>query len=257
MSINRNNETLNEILTMINNLPSADGLSGGTVYTNIVYNDDNTVTLTDKDGVDHTMVCEYTDGVLSGLTYDGKSVELTYEEDALVNIGAIEVDMANVPYESGGGADPYDVINSIINGTITEFYTEETFVNDRSSKSFGKLFNDCPQLTKWAMPNNQHELGGYLFRGCEILAYIDIGRPPSCNPALFYSKALSNASVVIRAETPPTLSGTFSGTTLNANTVFYVPSISLEAYKTATNWSNYADYFKAIEDYPEITGGII
>ena len=105
MSINKNNESLNEILSMINNLPSADGLSGGTVYTNIVYNDDNTVTLTDKDGVDHTMICEYTDGVLSGLTYDGKSVELTYEEDALVNIGATEVDMANVPIESGGGTE--------------------------------------------------------------------------------------------------------------------------------------------------------
>jgi hypothetical protein len=102
MSINANNAALNEILEAINNLPSADGLSSGTVYTNIVYNDDNTVTLTDKDGVDHTMVCEYTDGALSGLTYDGKSVELTYEEDVLVNIGAMEVDMANAPYESGG-----------------------------------------------------------------------------------------------------------------------------------------------------------
>jgi hypothetical protein len=105
MSINANNAALNEILETINNLPSADGLSSGTVYTNIVYNDDNTVTLTDKDGVDHIMVCEYTDGILNGLTYDGRSVELTYEEDTLVNIGAIEVDMANAPIESGGGED--------------------------------------------------------------------------------------------------------------------------------------------------------
>lgn len=178
----------------------------------------------------------------------GTTEDLEFPQGFVDAVGAIE---------SGGGADPYDVINSIINGTITEFYTEETFVNDRNSKNFGNLFNDCPQLTKWAMPNNQHALGNYLFRGCGILAYIDIGRPPSCSPTLFYGKTLSNTSVVIRAETPPTLSGTFSGTTPNANTVFYVPSISLEAYKTATNWSNYADYFKTIEDYPEITGGII
>jgi hypothetical protein len=110
MSINANNTALNEILSMINNLPSVDGSGGGMVYTNIVYNDDNTVTLTDKDGVDHIMVCEYTDGVLSGLTYDEKSVELTYEEDILVNIGTIEVDMANMPIESGGGTEEIEQI---------------------------------------------------------------------------------------------------------------------------------------------------
>lgn len=121
MSINANNTALNEILETINNLPSVDGSGGGMVYTNIVYNDDNTVTLTDKDGVDHIMVCEYTDGVLSGLTYDGKSVELTYEEDTLVNIGTIEVDMANAPIESGGGGTEENV-KGIIFSDFTDKY---------------------------------------------------------------------------------------------------------------------------------------
>lgn len=35
----------------------------------------------------------------------------------------------------------------------------------------------------------------------------------------------------------------------------YVPSSMVEAYKAATNWSTYADQIRAIEDYPEITGG--
>lgn len=129
MSISTNNNTLNEILSMINNLPSADGSGGGMVYTNIVYNDDNTVTLTDKDGVDHTMVCEYTDGVLSGLTYDGKSVELTYEEDALVNIGTVEVDMANVPIESGG-TDEIITITTAITNTLEAYNTFSAFMNE-------------------------------------------------------------------------------------------------------------------------------
>jgi len=36
---------------------------------------------------------------------------------------------------------------------------------------------------------------------------------------------------------------------------FYVPASLVEAYKSATNWSTYAERILAIEDYPEITGG--
>lgn len=35
----------------------------------------------------------------------------------------------------------------------------------------------------------------------------------------------------------------------------YVPAALIESYKTATNWSTFADQFRAIEDYPEICGG--
>lgn len=35
---------------------------------------------------------------------------------------------------------------------------------------------------------------------------------------------------------------------------FYVPRIMVEGYKAATNWANYADRIRAIEDYPEICG---
>ena len=39
------------------------------------------------------------------------------------------------------------------------------------------------------------------------------------------------------------------------NGYIYVPKSLIEEYKAATNWSLYADKFRAIEDYPEITGG--
>jgi hypothetical protein len=35
----------------------------------------------------------------------------------------------------------------------------------------------------------------------------------------------------------------------------YVPSALVDSYKAATNWSRYAAQLRAIEDYPEITGG--
>lgn len=72
---------------------------GGVTYTNIVYNEDNTIALTDKDGVEHTMECEYTDGKLTSVKYDGKKVDLTYEGDALVKVGKTAIDVANAPKE--------------------------------------------------------------------------------------------------------------------------------------------------------------
>ena len=37
---------------------------------------------------------------------------------------------------------------------------------------------------------------------------------------------------------------------------FYVPRYLVDSYKMATNWTAYADQIRAIEDYPEITGGL-
>jgi hypothetical protein len=35
----------------------------------------------------------------------------------------------------------------------------------------------------------------------------------------------------------------------------YVPRALVDSYKSATNWSTYANQIRAIEDYPDITGG--
>ena len=52
------------------------------------------------------------------------------------------------------------------------------------------------------------------------------------------------ASVTIKATTPPTLaSDAFNNTN---NCPIYVPAESVDAYKTATNWSKYANRIQAI-----------
>lgn len=90
---------------------------GGVSYTNIVYNTDNTVTLTDKDGVVHTMSCTYDNGKLIGAAYDGKAVDLTYNGDALVKVGKTVIDMGNVPTASSGGGSV--VTNAITDLSVT------------------------------------------------------------------------------------------------------------------------------------------
>ncbi len=59
------------------------------------------------------------------------------------------------------------------------------------------------------------------------------------------------SKVVIRAKTPPeTASSTIFGP-LTKGAKIYVPDDSLETYKTATNWSNYASYYAPLSEYVE------
>jgi hypothetical protein len=47
-----------------------------------------------------------------------------------------------------------------------------------------------------------------------------------------------------------------SGTPIEKGTGYvYVPRDLVDAYKSASNWSTYANQIRAIEDYPEICGG--
>lgn len=89
----------------------------------------------------------------------------------------------------------------------------------------------------------------YTFYNCSSLKVLHI--PSTCTnfgaQACAYCKALQ--SVVCRAVTPPTL---HLQTFMSANSTFtiYVPDESVEAYKTATNWSSYAARIKGISELP-------
>lgn len=64
-----------------------------------------------------------------------------------------------------------------------------------------------------------------------------------------FVKCTSLYYVKMLAETPPSLDSTAFNNT-NSTFVFYVPNESVEAYKTATNWSAYADRIKPISEMP-------
>ena len=65
-------------------------------------------------------------------------------------------------------------------------------------------------------------------------------------------------ALIIRSDVVCTLA---AGTVLSNSKIqlgtgyVYVPKNLVDSYKTATNWSTYASQIRAIEDYPEITGG--
>ncbi len=76
--------------------------------------------------------------------------------------------------------------------------------------------------------------------------------------ALCFGYCSKLEALVLKGNTIKTLAstGALSYTPIYEGTGYiYVPSALLEDYKAATNWTTYAEQFRAIEDYPEILGG--
>ncbi len=128
--------------------------------------------------------------------------------------------------------------------------------------------NACGALPSIVLPSLTKG-GSYMFRYCYKLLTIDL--PVITNiVSNMFGDCRRLTAVILRSETMCTLANTsafyncyhFHGTTnstYNPNGdkdgYIYVPSALIEEYKVATNWSTFATQFRAIEDYPEITGG--
>ena len=127
-------------------------------------------------------------------------------------------------------------------------------------------FRGCIQLNKIMLPNNLTTLGSYAFSGCKNFPSINIPQyitiiPTGCfydcdgmtdiylpeNVRLIQSKAFGECGGLVNftcyaTEPPAIYSDTFSG--MNEQLKIYVPSESVNAYKTA--WSAYANNIVAI-----------
>jgi hypothetical protein len=114
------------------------------------------------------------------------------------------------------------VADSIIEKTITEF-------KDNLITSIGRL----------------------AFYMCSKLATVDVPNVSSINIDAFYSCG-GLASVILRGEQICSLAhaNVFNNTPIKSGTGYiYVPKSLVDSYKAATNWSTYANQFRALEDY--------
>ena len=127
-------------------------------------------------------------------------------------------------------------------------------------------FYGCSSLTSIVIPNNVTSIGEEAFRGCSSLTSVAIGNSVTSigDWAFYYCSSLTSiiipnsvtyieygafgycyslTSITCEAITPPTLG---SSNDLSNVQAVYVPAESVEAYKTATNWSYYIDIIQAI-----------
>ena len=117
-------------------------------------------------------------------------------------------------------------------------------------------FSTCPALTSVTIPKVT-SLPSQCMYNCTSLQKIDLPAVTSISDSVFMMDSKLTA-VILRSATLVTLGNksAFSNSGISAGTGYiYVPSSLVSRYKAATNWSTYAAHIRAIEDYPDITGG--
>ena len=108
----------------------------------------------------------------------------------------------------------------------------------------GDSFSYCGALTGITFSRNLKTIEGGAFKNCSGFTSITIPNSvTSIGYQTFYNCSGLN-SIIVNSSTPPTLGGASFDNTNNCP--IYVPAESVEAYKTATYWSNYASRITAI-----------
>lgn len=104
-------------------------------------------------------------------------------------------------------------------------------------------FNQATGLTSINIPDSVTTIGITAFSGNRVLRQITIGSGITSIGNQATTNSINIQSITIKTTTPPTISElTWQSTTCP----IYVPAESVDAYKTATNWSSYADRIQSI-----------
>ena len=172
----------------------------------VCYTGDNKVTVKDNSGNTYTIQCD---------------------ETGVLNWGQYEYQKTDIPSGS------YRSLTEVVVGDCVEelgnycFYDQYYFLTAVTLPDTLKIignsaFQYCGALSSITIPSSVTSIGGSAFYGCQSLT-----------------------SVTILATTPPVLDSDWTFYNTN-NYPIYVPAVSVNAYKTATNWSEYADRITAI-----------
>lgn len=131
------------------------------------------------------------------------------------------------------------VVDSIIQKTITEFH------DDTLSEVGQNAFRGCSTLNNVKFPA-AIELRPSCFYGCASLAKAEFDMVTSISSEAFCNCSALKAVVLRNTSTVATLSNTNA---FPANGYFYVPTALVDSYKSATNWSTFADQFRKLEEW--------
>lgn len=105
-------------------------------------------------------------------------------------------------------------------------------------------FGSCSGLTSVTIGNSVTSIGQQAFLGCYCLTSVTIPSSVTSIEDYAFRYCTGLTSITVEATTPPTL-GNYALDSTN-NCPIYVPSASVNAYKTADGWSTYASRILAI-----------
>ena len=115
-----------------------------------------------------------------------------------------------------------------------------------SVTSIGKYaFHGCSNLTGITIPNSVTSIGDHAFYNCSSLTGITIPDSVTSIGGSVFKSCTSLTSVTLLPEVPP-VGGNKMFLEVSPNCSIYVPAESVDVYKSAQYWSEYADRIYAI-----------
>lgn len=127
--------------------------------------------------------------------------------------------------------------------TFYRWESVESFIIPESVTGIGSsVFQDCISLTTLTIPNSVTSIGASAFEGCSNLTSLTI--PSSVTKLvsigiLHIGSETNKATITFLQTTPPSISTSLFKVEYLEKII--VPKGCGEAYKTATNWANFAD----------------
>ena len=138
-----------------------------------------------------------------------------------------------------------DGVTSIGDSAFRNCYSLSSVVIPDSVTSIGAYaFHNCYSLSSVVIPDGVTSIETYAFYNCYSLSSVVIPDGVTSIETYAFSNCYGIKEYHCKPLTPPTLSVTNSFSGITKDCVIYVPVGSLEAYKTATNWSAYASYMQ-------------
>lgn len=215
--------------------------------------------------------CGYEPSNCNRITYtsNSKLQETTSTKNGGLHTNAFNTSIVSHAFENGIGTIEFaDCVTNIGNYAFFSASTITSINIPNSVTSIGyNTFYYCINITSIDIPNSVTNINGFAFAHCHRLTNINIPRSVTSigDDAFGYCSGLTSCtigsgvtsiggsafknctsltSITVEATTPPTL-GDYAFYNTN-NFPIYVPSASVNVYKTATNWSTYASRIQAI-----------
>lgn len=121
-----------------------------------------------------------------------------------------------------------------------------------------RMFDGCSNLKFVIMPHlaaqYDNSFGGYVFYNCVNLKLIVLNTMGTAPAGSMYigANSIKNFAIPNDIVIPLISTGTFINSAISSGTCnLYVPNLLKESYKTATNWSVYANQFKGYSEAPD------
>lgn len=117
-------------------------------------------------------------------------------------------------------------------------------IPDGVTSIWKSVFSNCSALQSITIPDGVTSIGTSAFYNCSALQSVTIPNGVTSIENAAFSNCYSIMEYHLLPTTPPTIAKTSTFSGIIAGTIIYVPQGCLEAYQTATNWSDYTSYMR-------------